>query len=121
MCLRTPSKGFLVRLASLEMWEFTDSHRRDEFRGFANEIPGVLGNSLVGKYILVQGWALWTLGMIQKSEVSISGAQKIPTNSSTKQEKSLILLEVNTNKTTASSSSNTALVPIFHGDDMIAF
>lgn len=111
MCLRIPSKEFLARVASLERWEFTDSYRRDEFRGFANEIPGVLGNSPVCKYILVQGWALWTLGMMENSEVSTSGAQKITTNSSKKQ---------NPIKATASLPSTTALVPIFHGDDMIA-
>lgn len=112
MCLRTPSKELLSKMASFERYEFTDSYGRYEFRNFVHEIPGVRGSSLIGKYILVQGWALWTLGMMENSVVSTSGAQKITTNSSTKQ---------NPNKATASSSSTTALVPIFHGDDMIAF
>jgi hypothetical protein len=135
--LRTPTREVLTKIASLDKWEFTQSYSRYEFKDFIHyEIPRVLGKSLMGKYLIVQEWALRSLWEMQNEVSTSSGEQKSTINCYVKEEKTLLLTEKKTEKQDSDMvenekcmlSTNKNSVPLslpspqcFHGDDLIAF
>ncbi|KAM0202012.1 hypothetical protein ACHAQI_011020 [Fusarium lateritium] len=66
--LRIPTKELLIKIASLGKGEFAASCRFIEFDKFIDAVPGVRGESTMGKYLVVQEWALRCLFFIHKGE-----------------------------------------------------
>ncbi|KAM0336503.1 hypothetical protein ACHAPQ_004065 [Fusarium lateritium] len=92
--LRIPTKELLIKIASLGKGEFAASCRFIEFDKFIDAVPGVRGESTMGKYLVVQEWALRCLFFIHKGEVSTSsGEQKTTTDFYMKEMRAWVLME----------------------------